>query len=153
MEPIKKPVQDNEHSAAKDAEFKAKKAAAAKAFADRQKKAKEDLLKFAKEITALVEKNPNTGLSKEAIEFFKARANPVVRGSGSTRVDFFAKVFGEEPKVGQSITLIDYMKKTLQSKAQLDKQVKAWAEKGIIVEFKTAANPLDSTYTIKKLAD
>ena len=43
------------------------------------------------------------------------------------------------------------MKKTFKSKADLDKAVKAWAEKGIVVEFKAAANQLESTYTIKAL--
>ena len=43
------------------------------------------------------------------------------------------------------------MKKTLKSKADLDKAVKLWNEKGIVVEFKAAANQLESTYTIKAL--
>ena len=44
------------------------------------------------------------------------------------------------------------MKKTLKAKADLDKAVKGWAEKGIVVEFKDAANKLEATYTIVKLA-
>ena len=45
------------------------------------------------------------------------------------------------------------MKKTLKAKADLDKYCKQWAEKGIVVEFKdNAANKLESTYTIVKLA-
>ena len=141
-------AQKNEHAANKDAEFKAKKAAAAKAFAERQKERKENLVKFAKEVIA------NKGfesLSAEAKKFFNDCANPVVRTSGSSNQSFINKVFGDTPKVGDSITLLDYMKKTFKSKADLDKAVKLWAEKGIVVEFKAAANQLESTYTIKAL--
>lgn len=141
-------AQKNEHAANKDAEFKAKKAAAAKAFAERQKARKENLVKFAKEVVA------NKGfesLSAEAKKFFNDCANPVVRTAGGSNQSFINKVFGDAPKVGDSITLIDYMKKTFKSKADLDKAVKAWAEKGIVVEFKAAANQLESTYTIKAL--
>ena len=142
------PAQKNEHAADKDAEFKAKKAAAAKKFAENQKKRKEDLIKFSKEVIA------NKGfetLSAEAKKFFSDCANPVVRTAGGSTQSFINKVFGDEPKVGQSITLLDYMKKTFKSKADLDKAVKLWAEKGIVVEFKAAANQLESTYTIKAL--
>ena len=142
------PAQKNEHAAGKDAEFKAKKAAAAKAFAERQKERKENLIKFAKEVIA------NKGfesLSAEAKKFFNDCANPVVRTTGGSNQSFINKVFGDTPKVGDRITLLDYMKKTFKSKADLDKAVKLWAEKGIVVEFKAAANQLESTYTIKAL--
>ena len=141
-------AQKNEHAANKDAEFKAKKAAAAKAFAERQKERKENLIKFAKEVVA------NKGfesLSADAKKFFNDCANPVVRTAGGSSQSFINKVFGDAPKVGDSITLLDYMKKTFKSKADLDKAVKVWAEKGIVVEFKAAANQLESTYTIKAL--
>lgn len=142
------PAQKNEHAADKDAEFKAKKAAAAKAFAERQKEKKENLIKFAKEVIA------NKGfesLSAEAKKFFNDCANPIVHTAGGSNKSFINKVFGDSPKVGDSITLLDYMKKTFKSKADLDKAVKLWAEKGIVVEFKAAANQLESTYTIKTL--
>jgi hypothetical protein len=145
-----KVVQKNEHAADKDAEFKAKKAAAAKAFAERQKERKENLVKFAKELVA----NKNFGsLSAEAQKFFNDVANPPVKVTGGSSSSFINKVFGDELKVGMSITLIDYMKKTFKSKSDLDKAVKLWAEKGIIVEFKAAANQLDSTYTIKEIKE
>src|SRR5574344_1357388 len=142
------PAQKNEHAADKDAEFKAKKAAAAKAFAERQKERKENLVKFAKEVIA------NKGfesLSAEAKKFFNDCANPVVRTAGSSNQSFINKVFGDIQKVDDSITLLDYMKKTFKSKADLDKAVKIWAEKGIVVECQAAANQLESTYTIKAL--
>ena len=101
-------AQKNEHAANKDAEFKAKKAAAAKAFAERQKERKENLIKFAKEVVA------NKGfesLSADAKKFFNDCANPVVRTAGGSNQSFINKVFGDAPKVGDSITLLDYMKK------------------------------------------
>ena len=142
------PTQKNEHAEFKDLAFKAKKAEAAKAFAARQKERKENLVKFAKEVVA------NKGfesLSAEAKKLFNDCANPVVRAAGNSSQSFINKVFGDAPKVGDSITLLDYMKKTFKSKADLDKAVKLWAEKGIVVEFKAAANQLESTYTIKAL--
>ena len=59
--------------------------------------------------------------------------NPVTR-SGGTGTSFFNTVFGATPKVGDSVKLIDYMQKTLEGKAKLDKYVKEWNEKGIVVK-------------------
>lgn len=143
-------AQKNEHKATNDAEFKAKKAAAAKAFAERQKQKKEAAIENAKKLIELHTKG-TIKLPEDLFKFYNDLANPVVRAAGGSTSSFINKVFGDEPKVGQSITLLDYMKKTLKSKADLDKAVKLWAEKGIIVEFKAAANQLESTYTIKAL--
>ena len=141
-------VQKNEKSVKDDAAFKAKKAEAAKKFAANQKAKKENLIKFSKELvdTGVVDK-----LSPEAKAFFTAAANPTVNRSGFGGQSFLNKVFGDSPKVGDSITVLDYMKKTLQAKGKLDKAVKDWAEKGIIVEFTEKQNKLESVYTIKKM--
>lgn len=146
------PAQKNERSAEKDAEFKAKKAAAAKAFAERQKQKKEDAVKHAKAILEGVEEGTIKGISEDTIKFLQGVANPVKTGGFGGGQSFFNKVFGDDPKVGDKITLLDYMKKTLQAKGKIDKAIKDWAEKGIIVEYKAAANQLESTYEIKKLA-
>lgn len=143
-------AQKNEHAADKDAEFKAKKAAAAKAFAERQKEKKAAIVENAKKLIDLDAKG-TIKLPEDLKKFYSEIANPVVRTAGGSSSSFINKVFGDEPKVGQSITLLDYMKKTLKSKADLDKAVKLWNEKGIVVEFKAAANQLESTYTIKAL--
>jgi hypothetical protein len=143
-------AQKNEHAANKDAEFKAKKAAAAKAFAERQKEKKAAIVENAKKLIDLDAKG-TIKLPEDLKKFYSEIANPVVRTAGGSTSSFINKVFGDEPKVGQSITLLDYMKKTLKSKADLDKAVKLWNEKGIVVEFKAAANQLESTYTIKAL--
>lgn len=149
---VKAQAQTNVHaetkSAEKDAEFKAKKAAAAKAFADRQKARKEMLVKLAQEVTdkKLIEK-----LEPATQSFIKEVLNPTVRtGFGGT--SFFNKVFGDNPKVGDTITVLDYMKKTLCAKSKLDKAIKEWAEKGIVVEYTEKPNQLESVYKIAKLA-
>lgn len=146
-------AQVNEKAAAKDAakeaEFKAKKAASAKKFAENQKIRKENLVKFSKE---LIEKKLIEKLSPEAQKFFNDAANPASHTGGFGGASFLNKVFGATPKVGDKITLLDYMKKTMESRAKLDKYVKDWATKGIVVEVKEAANQLETTYTITKLA-
>ena len=149
---VKGQVQGNVKAEAKaaknDADFKAKKAEAAKAFAARQKERKENLVKYSKE---LIEKKLLEKLSPEAQKFFTDAANPVAHAGGFGGATFLNKVFGDNPKVGDSVTLKDYMMKTFKSKSELDKRVKEWAEKGIVVEIKDAPNALDITYTIKKI--
>ena len=149
---VKGQVQANENKATKDAEkeatFKAKKAEAAKAFTARQKERKEKLIKLAKDI---ISKDLLGKFDAELQKFIQETANPSVStGFGGT--SFLNKVFGDNPKVGDKITVLDYMKKTMQARAKLDKYVKEWATKGIIVECKEAANALETTYEIKKLA-
>lgn len=144
--------QTNEKAVAKSAEdqaaFKAKKAEAAKRFAENQKARKEALVKAAHE---LADKKILEKLTPESQKFFNDILNPA-KSSGFGGTSFFNKVFGDNPKVGDSINVLDYLKKTMKSKADLDKRVKEWAEKGITVEVKEAANPLETTYTITKLA-
>lgn len=148
--------QTNDHAAskdvAKDAEFKAKKAAAAKAFAERQAALKVDRAEAIKELKALADaKKINLDTMPKTKAWIEKET--AVRTPGGSGNNFFNKVFGDAPKVGDKITLIEYMKKTFKAKADLDKYCKQWAEKGIVVEFKAnAANMLESTYTIVKLA-
>ena len=149
-------TQVNEHAAkeaaAKEAAFKAKKAAAAKAFAERQAALKNDRIEAIKELKALVDANK---INLDTMPKTKAwiEKETTVRTSGGSGNNFFNRVFGDSPKGGDKITLIDYMKKTLKAKADLDKYCKQWAEKGTVVEFKdNPANMLESTYTIVKLA-
>ena len=133
-----------------DVEFKAKKAAAAKAFKERQTELKTERAKAIGELKAFAEKNKVT-LPASVVAWMEKETSGRAGGNGTS---FLNKVFGDEPKVGQSITLLDYMKKTFKAKADMDKYCKQWAEKGIVVEFKAdAANMLNSTYTIKKLAN
>ena len=144
-----KPVAAKE-DVAKTEEFKAKKREAAKKCADRKKERAAQLTEKAKALVALIEAK-KVNLPAEDVEFWKGLANPTVTRAASG-TSFLNKVFGDSPKVGDKITLMDFMKKTMQGKSQFDKQVKALAEKGIIIEYKAAANMLEATYTITKLA-
>lgn len=136
--------------AAKSEEFKAKKREAAKKFAERKRAAKEAAVDNAKKVLDFCE-SKKVALPEDLKAWLNGLANPTVAraASGSS---FLNKVFGDSPKVGDKITLMDFMKKTMQGKSQFDKQVKALAEKGTIIEYKAAANMLESTYTITKLA-
>lgn len=146
--------QANEHAAAVDAEklakFKEQKKAAAKAWKERKDKEAADRVENAKKLIDFLG-NKKVELPSELASFLSGLANPVVHSNGGGN-SLFNKIFGDSPKVGDSVTLMDYMKKTLKSKADLDRYCKIWAEKGTILEFKPAANMLESTYTIKALA-
>ena len=145
-------AQANENAKAKDAakteEFKAKKAAAAKAFAERQKERKAAIIELAKDVVAskVIDK-----LKPENQKLINDILNPAKSSGGFGGQSFFNKVFGATPKVGDSVKLFDYMQKTLEGKAKLDKYVKEWAEKGIVVEVKPAADIRETLYIIKKM--
>lgn len=140
-------VQKNEHTAKDDAAFKAKKAEAAKRFAENQKARKEGMKRLCQSI---IDKKLLDKFSPEDQKVINDILNPATR-TGFGGQSFFNKVFGDDPKVGDSITVLEYMKNTLQAKGKLDKAVKDWAEKGIVVEFTEKPNKLESTYTIKKM--
>ena len=147
-------AQANEHAAAVDAEklakFKEQKKAAAKAWKERKDKEAADRVENAKKLAKFLE-DKKVELPAELASFLSGLANPVVHSNGGGN-SLFNKIFGDSPKVGDSVTLMDYMKKTFKSKADLDRYIKIWAEKGTIIEFNPAANMLESTYTIKALA-
>lgn len=157
MEQVKaqgaKVAQTNEHAADKAVmtpEQKAKKAEAAKAFNARQADLKAKAKVAAEKLKAFADEKKVT-LPKEVTDWIDAQLTVRV-GGGNNGSSFFNKVFGDSPKVGDKITLLDYMKKTLKAKADIDKRVKEWAEKGIVVEYKEdSANLLNSTYTIVKM--
>lgn len=147
--------QKNEHAAAVDAEkdkkFKEQKAAAAKKFKEKKAAEKLDNQAMAKTVIDWLTKEGKWEKFDEKAKATLTRlANPTT-GAGSSGSSFFNKVFGDSPKVGDKIKLIDYLKNTMRAKADLDKYVKEWAKKGTIVEFKQEANMLESTYTIKAI--
>ena len=142
-------------SVSKD-DVKAKKEAAIARFkenrAKKQKAAYENALKLRDELVkaAMLDKLSATtkefvlGLCKDPTE--KAKG-----GGGFGGPSVFSILFGEHPKVGDTLTLEQAFNKTYKGKSTLDLWVKRWAEKGIEVEFKQASKMLESTYTIKKL--
>lgn len=142
--------QTNERTAEKIAELKAKKKEAAKAWKERKDKEaaanKETAAKFIKYLS-----DKKVELPEEFSKLLNDIANPAKHASGGTG-SLFEKLFGTSPKAGDKVTLMEVFQKSYKSKAEVDRYVKIWAEKGIIVEFKAAANMLESTYTIAKLA-
>ena len=150
VKPQAQAVQPNEHAADKEAEFKAKKAAAAKAWKERKNQEaaarKETATKLIKYLS-----DKKIELPAEFSKLLNDIANPTSHVSGGTG-SLFEKLFGASPKAGDKVTLMEVFQKSYKSKAEIDRYVKSWAEKGIVVEFKPAANMLESTYTIVKLA-
>lgn len=142
--------QTNERTAAKIAELKAKKKEAAKAWKERKDKEAAARKETAAKLIEYLS-NKKVELPEEFSKLLNDIANPTTHTSGGIG-SLFEKLFGSNPQVGQKVTLIEVFNKTYKSKAELDRAVKNWAEKGIIVEFKAAPNMLDSTYTITKLA-
>lgn len=127
----------------------AKKAEQAKAYKAKQAQLKEERVKIAKETLEYIEKN-KIKLPENSIDMLTKLAHPNDRTAiaGS----FLERVFSGSPKVGDKITLREYLEKTLESKHKLDSYVKLWAARGIIIEFTdNKAAPLDSYYTITKL--
>lgn len=152
MDMVKTNTQVNAHAqendAAKVAAKKAAKAASAKAFSERQAALKVERQAAIKALQDFAAKNKVT-LPEVVTKWIEKET--ATRSSSSSNA-FFNKVFGESPKVGDKVTLLDYMKKTLKAKADLDRYVKQWAEKGIIVEFtENKGDVHNSTYTIKKM--
>lgn len=130
-----------------DAALKAKKAESAKAWKEKKTAEKAKLQKVCADILA----KHGDKLTAEEKAALNAVANPTSNRGGSTS-GLFEKIFGDSPKVGQSVTLMDIFQKTFKSKADIDRQVKIWAEKGIVVEYTANADTIKSTYTIKALA-
>lgn len=143
-------VQQNEHAADKEAEFKAKKAAAAKAWKERKNKEAAERKETATKLIKYLS-DKKIELPAEFSKLLNDIANPTAHVSGGTG-SLFEKLFGASPKAGDKVTLMEVFQKSYKSKAEVDRYVKIWAEKGIVVEFKPAANMLESTYTIVKLA-
>lgn len=148
-----KNTQKNEHAAdvdaKKEAEFKAKKAEAAKRFKEHQAELKKETATLAGEMLKVIS-DKKYNFDQKYIDLLNRLANGSNGSNGGST--FFNKVFGDNPKVGDSITLLEYMKKTLKAKADLDRYVKDWAKKGTVVEFVAAANMLESKYVIKAIA-
>lgn len=149
---VKGQVQKNEAAQVKKAELtaeqKAKKNEAAKRHTEKVKNLREQAVEAAKELKQAIKDNPNVKFGAKLVAWADAVLAAPANGGGQS---FFNKVFGDSPKVGDKITLMDYMKKTLKGKADFDAYVKKWAEKGIIVKFDAGANMFESTYTIEKL--
>lgn len=142
-------MEQTKDQAAKIAEIKAKKAQAAKDWKERKEKEAVERQQNAQKLIKLLE-DKKVQLTPELSAFLNGIANPK-KGSASVS-SVFTQLFGASPKVGDKVTLKQAFERTFKSGAELKRLTKAWAEKGIVVKFAQAANLLDSTYTIEKLA-
>lgn len=119
--------------------------------AEKQKAAYENALKLRDELSkaGMLDK-----LSASAKEFVLSLCkDPSERKSGGFGgPSIFSILFGDNPKVGQKITLEEAFNKTYKGKSTLDLWVKRWADKDIIVECTIdPVKMINSTYTIKSL--
>lgn len=136
--------------AQKIAERKAAKAKNAKRWAENKKAEREERTKNAQLfVKYLEERNQWAPLPDNLKKFLQDMANPVAAGQHNNST--FRLIFGDNAKVGDSITLLDAVKKTLKGKSNIDFYVKKWAENDTVVEFKQAPNILESVYVIKAL--
>ena len=123
---------------------------AAKRFKERRAAEKADRIVKAKELIAYMQdKGYWDELSDDLKDFLNGMANP---GSAAGNSSLFKTIFGDNPQVGESVTLQEVFNKTLKGKSNIDFYVKRWAEKGIVVSYEAdAANLLNSKYVITAL--
>lgn len=129
------------------------KAEAAKRFKERRAAEKADRIVKAKELIAYMQdKGYWDELSDDLKGFLNGMANPTAAGSAAGNSSLFKTIFGDNPQVGDSVTLQEVFNKTLKGKSNIDFYVKRWAEKGIVVSYEAdAANLLNSKYVITAL--
>lgn len=136
----KAPVATEATDAKKEAAERFRKNRAAK-----RKAALEAALKLRDELTkaGLFDK-----LSAESKEYI-AELCAVKPATGGSSV--MTQLFGDNPKVGDKVTLEEAFNKTYKGKASIDIIVRRWEKNGIIIEYTQAPKMLESTYTIKAL--
>jgi len=124
---------------------KATKKEAEKKLKARRKAQKESII-------AYLEKVPN--LPAEIADIVKDWKNPNKGGGGGNfGTPLFNKIFGETPKVGDTVTLQDVFNKTFKGVDKMNELMNKWKQKGTIVEYvHNAASPLQSQYVIRAIA-
>lgn len=144
-------IQVNEHKAIREQKLKEKKRVAARNWKAKKRAQEAERSKVAKSVMTWIGHLKGTGVEVPdyVYAFVDDIANPVVHNT-HTGV-FFAKVFGASPRVGDSITVGEYLQKTFEAKAKLDMYVKKWAKNGVVVDVVNKSNLIETVYTIKKL--
>lgn len=119
--------------------------------AEKQKAAYENALKLRDELSKSGSLDRLTAPVKEFV--LSLCKDPSVRAkSGGGGSSIFSLLFGDNPKVGQKITLEEAFNKTYKGKSTLDLWVKRWADKDIIIECVVdPVKMINTTYTIKAL--
>lgn len=146
-------VPEMEETVVADAQSKAEaKRAAAKRFKERRAAEKADRIVKAKElIEALKAEGTYDKLSDDLKAFINGMANPT-SGAASGNTSLFKTIYGDNPQVGDAVTLKEIFNKTLKGKSAIDFYVKKWAEKGIVITFEAdTADMLNSKYVISAL--
>jgi hypothetical protein len=94
-------------------------------------------------------KRGNVTLSPEETEALArlTRAPGTGRGPGNFGKPVIYQLFGDNPKVGTSITALDVFQKTGKGYQEMNQLVKKWGEKGNVVTF----NPDNKTFTLKEI--
>lgn len=136
----------------KSEKFKEMKREAAKRFKEKRAAERNAMFEHGKKLYEVLKDKPEFNeLGEDTRKWLESLANP--QAAGFNNVSVFSKLFGDTPSVGQSITLIDAMTKTLKGKADLNKLTKKWSEeKGIVVTFtQNADDVFQSLFTIEKL--
>lgn len=134
----------------KDAKFKEMKNAAAKRFKERRAADRaaqvEKATKFIERLKTVKLWDKLTPEEQGFLTSLTVVKAPVQNGG------LFNKIFGENPKVGDSVTLRGAFEATTKGKSTLDLKCKEWAKKGIVVAYKPdAADLFNSKYVIEKL--
>ena len=120
--------------------------------AEKQKAAYENALKLRDELSKAGMLDKLSASVKEFVLSLCKDPSERARSGGFGGPSIFSILFGDNPKVGQKITLEEAFNKTYKGKSTLDLWVKRWADKGIIVECTIdPAKMINSTYTIKSL--
>lgn len=143
----------DELEAQKKEEFKQRKREAAQRFKERRA---EEKVRFKEDVKALTTELHDSGiwdqLSDESKRIITKWSTPKPDAIGGT--SFFNKMFGDNPQVGDSVTLREAFERTLKGQNNIDYYVtKRWPERGIIVKFEKNDNILESTYTIESLGE
>jgi len=120
--------------------------------AEKQKAAYENALKLRDELSKAGMLDKLSASAKEFVLSLCKDPSERAKSGGFGGPSIFSILFGDNPKVGQKITLEEAFNKTYKGKSTLDLWVKRWADKGIIVECTIdPVKMINSTYTIKSL--
>ena len=141
-----------EDEATKLEEFKRKKRESAQAWKEKKNAEKQKAVENFGKLLDLSKKNGwFDALDDELKSFLVKGANPTTAGNAGG-VSTFTKLFGENPAIGSTVSLMEVFQKTLKGKAAIDHQIKYWEEKGIVVSFKEdKENIFNSVYTVEAL--
>lgn len=120
--------------------------------AEKQKAAYENALKLRDELSKAGMLDKLSASAKEFVLSLCKDPSERAKSGGFGGPSIFSVLFGDNPKVGQKITLEEAFNKTYKGKSTLDLWVKRWADKDIIVECTVdPVKMINTTYTIKSL--